>query len=65
MSSFAWHGKKTVWKAWKICPAITVALECLSNGPDNLSDDIMREIEIVVIVMYIRTCPLSNINEAR
>ena len=46
-------------------PTLTTVLVALSSSPDTISSDIMQEIEHFVIVMYSRTCPLKNINEAR
>ena len=46
-------------------PAVTTAFLDLAKAPDNVADELLTEIERFIIVMYSRTCPLSNVNDAR
>lgn len=65
VSYFLGRGKRSAWEAWQACPEISGAFLQLMCRPADVSDDILKAAERFVIVMYCRTCPLEQIDEAR
>ena len=65
VSFFAGKGKKTAFQAWKSFPDVTSVFQLLSSPKESISEEEMEKIERFIIIMYSRTCPLSNINDAR
>ena len=64
-STFAGHGKETVWIIWTVLPELTSALLKLSSAPSSIPDDVMHTIERFVILLYDSTSTCKEINKAR
>ena len=47
------------------CPAVTEAFINLDGMPVRVTDTVLAEIVIFVVVLYSRTYPLSKVNDAR
>lgn len=65
VSYFLGRGKKSAWEAWHACPMVTDAFLELMSRPEAVSEDMLHAVERFVILMYSRTCPLEQVNEAR
>ena len=65
VSSFAVHGKKTVWSTWKSLPELTDALLMLADGPEEIPDDSMNIIERFVILLFDKISTCTKVNHAR
>ena len=64
-SAFGYHGKKSAWDAWRVCPSMTPVLLTLSRQPVEISEDSFDQVQKIVIAMYKRKCPLVKKNDAR
>ena len=65
VSAFRGKGKKTAWQTWNVCPEVTSVFCKLSKYPPELSQLDQEILEMFVIVMYDKSSPTSNINDAR
>ena len=64
-SSFARHGKNTVWAIWTVLPDLTYALLKLSFAPSTIPEDVLSCIERFVILVYDRTSISNGIDNTR
>ena len=64
VSSFARHGKKTVWAVWNVLPELTDALLNLSSAPSEIPEEVLHTIERFVILLYDRSSPYTDIDKA-
>ena len=65
VSAFVGHGKKSAWATWNSFPELTDSLVTLTTTPVNIQDDTMHCIERFVVLLYDRTSPYTDVNEAR
>ena len=65
VSAFMGHGKKSAWATWNALPQLTNSLLTLATLPVNIQDDTLHYIEMFVVLLYDRTSPYMNVNEAR
>ena len=65
VSSFSGIGKKTAFSVWKSMRHIVPVFSHLSQAPEEINEEDMKEIERFVILLYKSTSSLSDINEAR
>ena len=65
VSAFHGIGKKTAWAVWRSMPHINHVLSHLEKGSSIISTEDMEEIERYVVLLYQRTSPLCQVNEAR
>ena len=70
VSGIVGHGKKSNWATWNSFPELTTALAELqlhvTSKPDSsLPEQAMRTIERFIVLLYDRTSPCVNVNEAR
>jgi hypothetical protein len=65
VSAFVGHGKKSAWATWNSFPELTDFLVTLTITPVNIQDDTMHCIERFVVLLYDRTSPYTDVNEAR
>ena len=65
VSSFASHIWKTTWAVWNVLPQLTEALLKLSSAPCEIPEAVLHIIEMLVILMYDRTSPCTDIDKAR
>ena len=62
VSCFAGHGKRTAWAVWTVLPELTQTLTSLSTAPDHINEDAMHTIERLIILLYDRTSPATDID---
>lgn len=65
VSSFVGRGKETAWDAWICFPDVTNAFISMSITPEAIDDDIFRQLEMCVVLIYDRTSDESEVNAAR
>ena len=65
MSSFNKIGEKTVWDTWTALPEITSLFAELSKLPDEITTEIILQIERFVVLLYKHTSPIKDVNRAR
>ena len=64
-SSFAGKGKKTAFEAWNVMPEVTETFKRLSSKPTSITPEDEAMLERFTVVMYSRTCSLSQVDKAR
>ena len=66
-SSMCGVGKKTAWAAWKRYPEVTRTMIELTDNPTELDEDVihMERLEKWTVMMYIKKCSKTSVNEAR
>ena len=64
-SSFHGQGKKPAWETQKCYPEATEAFLALPNPDGVLFDNSISEIERFVCLIYVKTTPISNLNDCR
>jgi len=64
VSSFASHGKKTVWAVWNVLPELSRALLKLSSAPSDIPEEVLHTIERFVTLLYGRTSTCTDIDKA-
>jgi hypothetical protein len=65
-SAFCGRGKKSAWETWKNYTDITTSFLVLGSSPSLESVvNQMPTIERFVVLLYDKTCPATNVNEAR
>ena len=67
-SSFRERGKKSTWLAWQSYSEVTETLSYLVEHPFHpldASSPHFKKLERLAIIIYDKTSPLENVNEAR
>ena len=64
-SFFAGIGKRTAWKTWDVFPDVTGAFSLLADAPPIIIDSTYEVLEKYVVLLYDKTCQLTQVNEAR
>ena len=62
VSAFVGHGKIFAWATWNSFSDLT---DSLVTTPVNIQDDTLHCIEKCVVLLYDRTSPNTDVNEAR
>lgn len=65
VSAFRGKGTKTAWQTWDVCPDVTDVFSKLSKYPTVISLQYQNVLEMFVIMMYDKSSPTANIDEAR
>ena len=64
-SFFDGKSKKTAWDVWNVYPALTNVLGRLMLMPEKVKHNCMAVIERFVVLLYVRTSAIMEVNQAR